>query len=172
MGQKMLHNDPIYGKVNKVTGEIETLTRYQSLPIEEFIMVYLKSLPEMNKLEGNQLKLLMQCWMYCTQDPLYPDYNIIKTSKAFKDMVRNNGVDLIDTSIDSYISQLTKKGFLIRFDKGVYALHPKYFYKGRLSDRSKLMLTFTYGYSQEELDKLGVRFIKDTKTGDISKIID
>ena len=154
---KVEYNDPDYARVDKHTGEITELRKSCTLPLEEFIMIYLQNIPEMYSLEGNQLKILMNCWRYCLQDPLYPGYNVVYPGPAFKAALRQNGLDLSSKSISVYISQLASKEFLLRLDRGVYALNPKYFYKGRLSDRSKLMLTFTCGYTQEELDELKIK---------------
>ena len=160
MGEiKMFYNDPDYMKYNKETGELSELRTSTVLPLEEFIMVYLRNIPEMYSLEGNHIKVLMHCWRYCMPDPYYPDYNIIIPGrKAFKDTLRDSNLNLTDKSVSVYISQLADRGFLIRVDRGIYALNPKFFYKGRTSARSKLMLTLYSGYTREELEQMSPVF--------------
>lgn len=41
-------------------------------------------------------------------------------------------------SIDNVFSKLSKEGFLIKKCRGAYLLNPKYFFKGTLSDRTKI----------------------------------
>ena len=119
------------------TGELLDYNLTRKVPIEEFIMVYLASIPEMFSLQGQQLKLLMAIWRLSSFNKAWcKEGNIFLNDQSTKDAIRQMGLTMSDSSIDVNLHKITEKGFLIKLGKGKYLLNPTYFFKGTLSDRS------------------------------------
>jgi hypothetical protein len=145
---KKYENVPVKNKLilDELTGEIKTFSQVRKVNYDDFILVFLKTIPDMMNLEGNQLKLLMLVWKRSSFNAENEtEGNIFTNNVLFKEYVRNSGLDLGDSAIDSYISKLTKLGFLIKKCKGMYMLNPKYFFKGMKGDASRLSLTIETG---------------------------
>lgn len=131
--------------VNTTTGEIISgVANVKCDSVDDFIMCFLSSIPEVTKLDGNAMRVLMWCWKFSTFNPNIPEANSIVTDKAFKDKIRLEGGDLSDSTIDKAVHTLCKEGMLERRCKGNYFLNPKYFFKGTLSNRSKLKYSVSY----------------------------
>lgn len=132
--------------VNTETGEVVSgVAKVSCDSIDEFIMCFLSSVPEVCKLDGNTIKVLMWCWKLSSFNPSMPDANTIVNDRFFKERIREGGCDFCDSVINKSICILNGKGFLIRRCKGNYYLNPKYFFKGTLSDRSRLECRVSYG---------------------------
>lgn len=130
-----------YSLVDNHTGEILKYNQTRKVTLDEFIMVFFASYPELMELGGQPLKVLMACWKYSTYGSA-EEGNVIINDKVFKEHVREHEPGMSDSSIDVAISQLSKKGLLLRQCRGRYVLNKEYFFKGKLSDRSKLKLEF------------------------------
>lgn len=123
------------------TGELLDYNQTKKLPIEDFIMVYLATIPEMFSLQGQQLKLLMAIWRLSSFNKAWcEEGNIFLNDQSTKGAIRRMGLDMSDSSIDVAIHKIMDKGFLIKLSKGKYLLNPKYFFKGTLSDRSHIRI--------------------------------
>lgn len=136
--------DPEYRlKINPETGKVADNKVIRRITKEEFIMVFLRTIPDMFKLQGLELKILMIVWMYSRYNPANSfDGNIFENNYFLKKEIKDK-FDISDRTINVYISNLTKKGFLIKKNKGCYMLNPKYFFKGTIDDSSKLSLIFS-----------------------------
>ena len=130
--------DPDYQLLDVNTGEIKEWKRTQVVSIDEFIIFFFASIPDLVRLKGMQLKVLMCCWKHSTYNNVVEEGNIFHNDKLFKDYVRSCGLDMKDGAIDVIIHNLTKANVLIKKCKGTYMLNPKYFFKGKLADRSRL----------------------------------
>ncbi len=131
-----------YKLVDVHTGELLDYNQTKKIPIEDFIMVYLASIPEMFSLQGQQLKLLMAIWRLSSFNKAWcEEGNIFLNDQSTKEAIRRMGLTISDSSIDVAIHKITDKGFLIKKGKGKYLLNPKYFFKGTLSDRSHIKLS-------------------------------
>lgn len=125
------------------TGELTDYYSMRTVSLDEFIMVFFASYPELYKLNGVQLKVLMGCWKYSSYNSAnYAEGNIVHNNPSFKEFCRQDGLDTSDANIDNAISALCRKGLLIKRCKGEYLLDPRYFFKGKLSERSKIQYTF------------------------------
>ena len=125
------------------TGDLTDYYQLRKVTLDEFIMVFFSSYPELYKLNGVQLKVLMGCWKYSSYNSAnYAEGNIVHNNPSFKEFCRQDGLVTSDANIDNAISTLCKKGLLIKRCKGEYILDPKYFFKGKLSERSRLKFTF------------------------------
>ena len=132
-----------YSVVDNHTGELLELRQTRKLSLEEFIMVFFSSYPELFKLIGLQLKILMCCWKHSTYNKENDTTgNIVHNNASFKQHCKDEGLNLSDASIDNNISQLCKAGLLIKKCRGEYVLNPNYFFKGSLSQRTKMMMNF------------------------------
>lgn len=140
-----------YSIVDKHTGELLELKQTRKLSLEEFIMVFFSSYPQLFRLKGLQLKVLMCCWKHSTYNKENDtNGNIVHNNTSFKEHCREEGLELSDASIDNAISSLCKTGLLIKKCRGEYLLNPDYFFKGSLSQRTKVMMQFIV--NQEEDD--------------------
>lgn len=134
-----------YALLDKHTGEILEYKQVKKVSIDEFIMVFFSSFPEVFKLEGNALKVLMCIWKFSSYNLYNAEANVFINNVLFKEFVRKEGLEIADSTIDVYISNLNKKNLLIKKCRGTYILNPEYFFKGTLSNRSKLKLSIEVG---------------------------
>ena len=132
--------DPDYSLLDKHTGEIIEWRRTQVVDVDEFIMFFFASMPDLFKLEGLQMKVLMCCWKASTYNNVEKEGNIVNNNKLLKDYIRSCGLELSDGAVDVIIHKLAKQNILIKKCKGTYMLNPQYFFKGKLAERSKLEL--------------------------------
>lgn len=132
-----------YSIVDNHTGELLELRQTRKLSLEEFIMVFFSSYPQLFKLKGQQLKILMCCWKHSTYNKENDIAgNVVHNNASFKQHCREEGLELTDASIDNNISALCKAGLLHKKCRGEYLLNPDYFFKGSLSQRTKLLMSF------------------------------
>lgn len=132
-----------YSLLDNRTGEIIDFVQTRKVTLDEFIMVFFSSYPQLMKLKGNQLKVLICCWKYSSYNPDNEDRgNVVYNGPSFKEACRDNGLEVSNAVIDNAISALCKQGFLIKKYRGEYLLNPQYFFKGRLSNRSKMKISF------------------------------
>lgn len=138
-------NQPELSVVNTETGEIvkEGINKIIAVDLDSYIMIFLNSLSGLYNLDGLEIKVLMGCWKKSLFATEY-EGNIVVNDVEFKQSIINDGLDLSPASIDVYISKLTKKEMLIRIAKGKYMLNPKYFWKGVVNSRSKLLFELRY----------------------------
>ena len=130
-----------YSLLDRETGELLEYRRTRRVTMEEFIMIFFSSFPELFSLQGVHLKILMCCWKSSSyNEECESEGNILHNNATFKNFCRQNGLDISDAMIDNGVSTLCKKGLLIKKCRGEYLLNPEYFFKGRLSDRSRLQL--------------------------------
>jgi hypothetical protein len=140
-----------YSVVDNHTGELLELKQTRKLSLEEFIMVFFSSYPELFKLRGLQLKILMCCWKHSTYNKENDlSGNIVHNNTSFKEHCREEGLQLSDASIDNNISALCKAGLLRKKCRGEYLLSPDYFFKGSLSQRTKVLMSFIVAPEEEE----------------------
>lgn len=132
-----------FALLDKYTGEILEYRETRKVTVDEFIMVFFTSYPELMKLSGVQLKVLMCCWKLSSFNPTNETTgNVVHNNPTFKEYCKEEGVDAPDGSIDNAISVLCKKRLLLKRCRGEYLLNPEYFFKGTLSNRSKIDLRF------------------------------
>lgn len=140
MDNFVTQTDPDYSLLDRHTGEVLEWKRTKVVNVDEFIMVFFSSMPELFKLKGLQMKVLMCCWKFSTYNDVETEGNIVHNNKLLKDYIRQCGLDITDGAIDVIIHHLAKENILIKKCKGAYMLNPQYFFKGKLSDKSKLEL--------------------------------
>lgn len=132
-----------YSLLDNNTGEILDLNITKKVTIDEFIMVFFSSCPQLMALTGNHLKVLICCWKYSSYNPDNEERgNIIHNGPGFKNACKESGLNVSNAVIDNAISALYRKGFLIKKFRGEYLLNPAFFFKGKLSSRSKVNLNF------------------------------
>lgn len=132
-----------YSLVDNTTGEIKELNIKRKITQQDFIMVFLQSIQEFMTLDGVLIKILWVLWKECSFNPENTNEgNIITNDLYLKNKIRKCGLEVTDNAINTYFARLAKYNILIKICKGRYMLNPKYFFKGRLSDASKMTLTF------------------------------
>lgn len=132
-----------YSLLDKRTGEITEYKQTKKVELGEFIQVYFSSCPQIMKLKGSYLKVLMCIWKYSTYNPANEmEGNIIHNDSLFKEYCREEGISNSDALIDNAFSKLNKEGIIIKQCRGTYMLNPEYFFKGSLSSRTKILYTY------------------------------
>lgn len=135
--------NPDYAVVDKHTGELTELKQTRTVTLDEFIMIFFAGCPDLLALKGIHLKILICCWKYSSYNSdNEKEGNIVYNNSMFKEKCREFGLKAPEASIDNAFSYLSKNGYLIKKCRGMYLLNPKYFFKGRLSDRSKINIHF------------------------------
>lgn len=132
--------DPDYSLLDKHTGEIKEWKRTRTVSVDEFIMFFFASMPDLFQLEGLHMKILMCCWKASTYNDVETEGNIVYNGKLLKNYIRQCGLNVSDNTVDVVIHSLSKKNILIKKYKGAYMLNPQYFFKGKLANKSKLEL--------------------------------
>ena len=124
------------------TSQGKMFTAIQVSRLIDRFSVYLSIIPQMFNLSGNHLKLLMAIWKLSVFNPEDSiDGNIFFNNKIAKEEIRDMELPLKDSYIDKLISQLAKQGFLFKQTKSRYILNKDYFFKGKITDRTKLQLS-------------------------------
>ena len=142
-----------YSLVDNHTGELIEFRQTKKVSLDEFIQVFFSSYPELFRLKGLQLKILMCCWKHSTYNKENDTTgNIVHNNASFKQHCREEGLDLSDASIDNAISYLCKTGLLRKKCRGEYLLNPDYFFKGSLSQRTKIQMQFIVGSTEEQTE--------------------
>ena len=89
-------------------------------------------------------KVMVQCWRASVYYPELVDEqlpgNKVTADKQFKDITAKNA-NITVRSVDSALASLSKKNLLFKDKqyKGIYYLNPKLFFKGKISDRTKII---------------------------------
>lgn len=145
MAEYITVNDDDKLKINKDTGELEAAQKVVKVDTSAYVMFFLQTIPEFIKLTGNQMRLLSVIWYSSTYNPDGQlDGNLFTNGPLFKQQVRAYGLEWSDSQINNEVSRIVKSSdLLIKIARGSYILNPKYFFKGKLTDRTKLILTIT-----------------------------
>lgn len=143
MAKYVTETSEAYSLLDNNTGEILEYKETRKVSLDEFIMVFFNSCPELMKLSGTELKILICCWKLSSFNPVNEtEGNIVHNNQSLKKYCKDQGATTSDANIDNAISELCKKKMLLKKCRGEYMLNPKYFFKGTLSNRSKIDLTF------------------------------
>lgn len=118
-------------------------TIIKKVNVEEFCQVYLQDSEDFSNLSGSEYKILIQCWLhsvYYKESNLDIPGNVVTFNSLLKESIQKV-TGLKDGTIRNTFSSLVKKGMLLKPEgiKGVYYLNPKYFFKGKLTERTKLI---------------------------------
>ena len=106
------YKDPDYSLLDNQTGEIIEWNRTKVVNIDEFIMFFFNSIPELLKLEGLQMKVLMCCWKASSYSSTNMEGNIIYNNKLLKEYIRSCGLEISDRTIDVIIHNLSNKNII------------------------------------------------------------
>lgn len=135
-------------------GEIVSadIVSLKKVTAEQFCQVYLQDNDEfysLSKAESNILAICMYLSLYYDDPDLNWPGNKITYDAFFKDTLIKK-TKLAESTIKNSMSNLVKKQMLLRDPKykGTYYLNPKYFFKGRVTDRTKI-ITKTIQYQIE-----------------------
>ena len=121
------------GVVKRETTQ-KTTVQYKEPP---FVKLYLEDISNLNSLSPSQNKVMRKLLSVMTYNNIIPSYKSIK-----KLLSRDLGMPY--QTFDSCIKGLYKKGILIRLDKGLYMMDPKYFGKGTWEHVDRIRMTIEY----------------------------
>lgn len=118
-------------------------TIVKKISAEEFTQVYLRDNEEFYSLSKAESNVLSICWLlsiYYSDESFNLPGNKVTFDKSFKTIVEKK-TGLKSSTIYNTMASLVKKEMLLKNkdEKGTYYLNPKYFFKGRLTDRTKLV---------------------------------
>ena len=146
-------------KVNEdgeiISADIKTIKK---VSYGEFMQVWLKDNQEFWDLTKSEYAVMVQCWRASVYYPELVDENLpgnkVTADKQFKDISAKNA-NITVRSVDSALASLSKKNLLIKDKeyKGIYYLNPKLFFKGKISDRTKIIkhsIEYQIATKQEE----------------------
>lgn len=117
--------------------------RIKKVTAEEFCQVYLRDNDEFYKLSKAESNLLSVCWLnsvYYDDEQFKCPGNKITFDAQFKDIAAEK-TGLKEGTIKNTMAALVKKDMLLKDEnyKGIYYLNPKYFFKGRINDRTQII---------------------------------
>ena len=123
-----------------VSGEIK---RIKKCSAEEFCQLYLKDNAEFYKLSQAEHSILAVCMYlstYYDKEKSTVIGNVVTCNSLFIDEVKGR-TGLKESTIRNSLVTLSKKRMIIKDTKhrGVYFLNPEYFFKGSISDRTKVI---------------------------------
>lgn len=152
-----------YSLLDNRTGEILEYRQTKKVNLSDFMMIFFASYTDMFKLSGLEIKVLMCIWAHSTfNSKNCMEGNIIHNDGVFKESCKKDGLTMSSASIDNVFSKLSKEGFLIKKCRGAYLLNPKYFFKGTLSDRTKIEYNIVMEPKdreiQEDIDRMSAEF--------------
>lgn len=127
-----------YSIVNENTGEISELHVVKKVDINEFVMMFLLSIDEINeKLKGNEIKVLLAC-VRCSKISSYEESgnSFLTCSREFKNLVTG----IKPQNVCKYLAKLNELGFIKRISRSEYELNPLYFFRGTLTQRTKCLM--------------------------------
>lgn len=122
-----------------VSAEITTIKKVTA---EQFCQVYLEDNADFYKLTKAESNVLSVCWYVSTyyEDDKQLPGNKVYCDKSFIDLCIRK-TELKQSTIKNALSSLVKKGMLWKDKdyKSIYYLNPKLFFKGKISDRTKVI---------------------------------
>lgn len=121
-------------------GSIQTIKKVNA---EEFCQVYLRDNEEFYQLSKAEANVLAVCWaksIYYNDPEFEQPGNLVLFNNTHRDFIKQK-TGLADSTIKNAFSSLVKKEMLIKDEKckSQYFLNPKYFFKGQISTRTKLI---------------------------------
>lgn len=124
-----------------ISAEVKTV---RNVKAERFIQCYLQDNIEFYRLSKAELNILAVCWeksTYCDDDNI--GNKITYNKDLSTTIIEKTG--LKEGTIKNTMSSLVKKEMILKSTKfkGIYFLNPKYFFKGQISSRLKLIKKYT-----------------------------
>lgn len=144
MEEKTFTEDPVYCKVDKITGEIKTLKVAVKKHVQDFFCMYMEAWDDFKDSEG----YLKTVFIWCIMQSKYSnagsenDGNVFHVSEVL-DYISRKFPERNTTSVRNTISKLYKRGFIIKHNsiRGCYYINPKYGIKGNISENMFVDLT-------------------------------
>ena len=151
---KIYVEDPVYSKMNKITGEIEELRIGIKKHVQDFFCMYLEAWDDFTDREGG----LKTVFTWCIMQSKYSvaggqfDGNIFFVAELLN-YVKNKMPDRDLNSIRNIVSRLAKRGFIIKHEdiRGCYYINPKYGIKGNISESMFVELTMKASFGRDNI---------------------
>lgn len=125
--------------LDSTTGEVlsqEILIKQDKIIVdnkEAFALAYASIVGVLNRLNGNDVKLLTYCSIYAE----YNTNRISLTKPICEEITRQT--ELPYQSIRNSITKLIKANILIKLGSGTYRINPRYYWKGNSQERLTTM---------------------------------
>ena len=111
---------------------------------EEFLKIYLNSIEDLSKIDHQTFEVLL----IVLRRARFVDKEDVMGNEFFNNDIFKHEVKmklgLKDNAINKYVSNLTKAKILLRVNKGSYILNPRYFLKGKMTDKTRMELVVKY----------------------------
>lgn len=111
---------------------------------EEFLKIYLNSIDDLSKIDHQTFEILL----IILRRARFVDKDDVMGNEFFNNDIFKHEVKmklgLKDNAINKYVSNLTKAKILLRVNKGSYILNPRYFLKGKMTDKTRMELVVKY----------------------------
>lgn len=101
---------------------------------ETFALIFSEIIKILSGLGSIEKDILIWCSQNCLIDT-----NVINLGVGYREFICKE-FGLKDQSVKNAISNLVKKGILLRKGGGVYIVHPKYFWRGDMGKRKQYIL--------------------------------
>lgn len=128
--------------IDEVSGEIVETTSDKVVKIPQtpdFVMAFTKDIGYLSALSGGAAKLL-----FGLMGVVDRNNEITLNASRKKLLAEQTGLKL--GSIDSTLHQLKKKGIILTIDKGIFALNPHLFGKGKWKNIQKMRMSIEYDF--------------------------
>lgn len=134
-------------KIEKIRNLLSEDISYDEDAINRFCQVYLLDNDELLRLSKAESNILAACCRYSrpyNENGFEEPGNKISFNAQFIDLISIK-TGLVKSSIKNSMVLLVRKGLIIKDSKykQIYYLNPKYFFKGSIDERTKVMLVYT-----------------------------
>jgi len=121
-----------------ISADIKTI---KTVSPDQFCQIYLQENEEFFKLSKSEANVLAVCWYtsnYYEDKEFQLPGNKVTLDEQLRDIIRAK-TQLATGTIKNTIISLVKKEMLLKDKKykAIYYLNPKFFFKGKISDRTK-----------------------------------
>jgi len=138
--------------ISQETGEILESKKFYKQRVEKdkFMMVYLESMGSILKINSPiEYKVLLTLWEMSEFES-----NRIILVKSIKKEIANN-LGYVFKTVENAISRLLKKNLLVKRERSIYYLNPKYFFKGSEIARAKaIKVIFDFNLEDDETKQI------------------
>ena len=136
--------DPVFSKVDNLTGEISELKIGVKKHIEDFFCMYMEAWDDFSDREGYLKTVFTWCIIQSKYSMAGSDFdgNTFHIADVI-DYMQRKYPSRDTTGLRNIISKLAKRGFIIKHERtrGCYYINPKYGIKGNISENMYVKLS-------------------------------
>ena len=112
---------------------------------EEFLKIYINSIDDLASIDHltfQVMLIVLKRARFCDKEN--KDGNEFFNNDNFKKEVKDKLGLKKDNTVNKYVSNLAKAKILLRVNKGSYILNPRYFARGKMTDKTRMELIVKY----------------------------